>query len=146
MQISRNCGANMRFDAMFILGAIALINPGMVPGSSVVALAQARLQNSAVSAAQQGSNTEQANGSGGLQDAVILRSGTEVKLRFAQSLSSKHATVGEKVELRVEEDVKVDRTVVVPAGARVLGIVVQGRRTKSMATQRIWPSTSIISL
>ena len=45
----------MRFVATFVLGAIALINPGMVPGSSAVALAQARPQNSEDSAAPQGS-------------------------------------------------------------------------------------------
>ena len=120
---------------MFVSGAIALINPGMVPGSSV-ALAQARPQDSADSAAQQGFNAEEASGSGGLQDAVILRSGTEVKLTFAQSLSSKHATIGEKVELRVKEDVKVDRTVVVPAGARVLGIVVQGKKNEKYGNSK----------
>jgi hypothetical protein len=120
----------MKLVATFVLGAIVLSNPGLVPGSSVVGLAQARQRNSEDSAAQQGSKAEEANDRGGLQDAVILRSGTEVKLMFAQSLSSKHATVGEKIELRVEEDVKVDHTVFVPAGARVLGTVVHGKKNE----------------
>jgi hypothetical protein len=126
----------MRFIATFALSAIALINLGMVPGSSVAALAQIRPQNSEDSAAPQRSKTEEANDRGGLQDAVILRSGTEVKLAFAQSLSSKHATMGEKVELRVEEDVKVDRTVFVPAGARVLGTVVQGKKNEKYGNSK----------
>jgi len=126
----------MRFVATFVLSAIALINPGMIPGSSVVALAQARPQNSEDSAAPQGSEAEAKKGRNGLQDAVILRSGTEVTLAFAQSLSSKHATMGEKVELRIEEDVKVDGTVVVPARARVLGTVVQGKKNEKYGNSK----------
>ena len=126
----------MRFIAIFVLSASALINPGIVPGSSLVALAQTRPQNSADSNAQQGSKAEEANDRSGLQDAMILRSGTEVTLAFAQSLSSKHATMGEKVELRVEKDLKVDNKVVVPAGARVLGIVVQGKKNEKYGNSK----------
>ena len=126
----------MRFIATFVLGAIALSNPGAVPGSSLVVLAQARQQSPEDNAAQQGSKAEEAKDPGGLQGAVILKSGTEVKLMFAQSLSSKHATVGEKIELRVEEDVRVDHTVVVPAGARVLGTVVQGKKNEKYGNSK----------
>jgi hypothetical protein len=126
----------MRFVATFIIGAIALINPGMVPGSSVVSPAQVLPQNSEDSAAPQGTKAEEDKDRGELQDAVILRSGTEVKLMFAQSLSSKHATKGERIELRVEEDVKVDHTVVVLAGARVLGTVVQGKKNEKYGNSK----------
>jgi hypothetical protein len=126
----------MRFVTTFVLSAVILINPGMVPGLSFVVLDQAPMQNPEDGAAQQGSEAEEANDRGGLQDVVILRSGTEVKLMFAQSLSSKHATVGEKIELRVEEDVNVDHIVVVPAGARVLGTVVQGKKNEKYGNSR----------
>jgi hypothetical protein len=126
----------MRFVATFVLGAAILINPGMVPGLSVGVLAQARTQNSENGVAQQGSKAEEVTDHGGFQDAVVLRSGTGVTLTFAQSLSSKHATMGEKVELRVEEDVKVDHTVVVPAGARVLGTVVQGKKNEKYGNSK----------
>jgi hypothetical protein len=126
----------MRFVTTFVLSAIALTNAVVVPGSSVGALAQAWPQNPEDGAAQQGSEAEEANDRGGLQDAVILRSGTEVKLMFAQSLSSKHATMGEKIELRVEEDVRVDHTVVVPADARVLGTVVHGKKNEKYGNSK----------
>lgn len=61
-------------------------------------------------------------------EAQVLPAGTEVKLSFAQSLSSKHAVQGERVELRVAEDVVWDESVVIPAGARVLGTVTVGKR------------------
>jgi len=126
----------MRFIAAFGLSAIVLINPGVVPGSFMVVPAQVHPQDSEDSAAQQESKPEEAKDSGELQDAVILRSGTEVKLMFAQSLSSKHATVGEKIELRVEEDVRVDHTVVVPADARVLGTVVHGKKNEKYGNSK----------
>ncbi len=53
---------------------------------------------------------------------------TEIKLRMAQSLSSKHAVIGERVELTVAEDLAVDGWVVVPKGTRVLGTVKVGKK------------------
>lgn len=53
---------------------------------------------------------------------------TEVKLRMAQSLSSKHAVIGERVELTVAEELAVDGWVVVPKGTRVLGTVKVGKK------------------
>jgi len=69
-------------------------------------------------------------------DDKILKAGTEIKLVFAQALSSKHATIGEKVELRVAVDVAVDQIVVVPAGARVLGTVVQGKKNEKYGNSK----------
>ncbi len=58
----------------------------------------------------------------------VLKAGTAVKLVFAQSLSSKHVVTGEKIELRLAEDLKVGDEVVVAKGARVLGTVTQGKK------------------
>jgi hypothetical protein len=60
----------------------------------------------------------------------LLKAKTEVKLIFAQSISSKHAFTGEKVELRLADDVKVGDLVVIAKGARVLGTVVQGKKNE----------------
>jgi hypothetical protein len=113
-----------------------LSNPGVIPFLSVVAFSQARTLNSTNGDAQQESKTEDARDLRGAPDAVILKSGTEVRLTFAQNLSSKHATMGEKVELRVAEDVRIDHTVVVPAGARVLGTVVQGKKSEKYGNSK----------
>ena len=63
-------------------------------------------------------------------NVAIIEKGTEVDLVFAQSVSSKHAVVGEKVELRVANDVYFLSHVVIPKGARVLGTVVQGKKNE----------------
>lgn len=62
--------------------------------------------------------------------ALVLKKGTEVKIAFAQSLSSKHATIGEKVELRVIEDVRADDKVVIPKGVRAIGTVTTGKKNE----------------
>ncbi|HET7216868.1 MAG TPA: hypothetical protein VFJ02_02435 [Vicinamibacterales bacterium] len=64
----------------------------------------------------------------GAAQPQMLPAGTEVKLSFAQSLSSNHAVEGERVELRVAEDVRCGETVVIRAGSRVLGTVTVGKK------------------
>lgn len=66
----------------------------------------------------------------------LLRANTEVKLIFAQSISSKHAFTGEKVELRLANDVKVGDLVVIAKGARVLGTVVQGKKNEKRGNSK----------
>lgn len=61
---------------------------------------------------------------------VLLKEGTDVKLKLAQKLSSKSAFVGEPVELILAEDLKVGDAVVVKQGARVLGTVVAGKESE----------------
>ncbi len=57
---------------------------------------------------------------------------TEIKLRMAQSLSSKSAVMGERVELAVVNDVVVDGLVVVPKDTRVLGTVKVGKKREKI--------------
>ena len=66
----------------------------------------------------------------GAPGAQVLPAGTEVRLAFAQSLSSKHAVQGERVELRVAEDVMAGETPVIRAGTRVLGTVIVGKKNE----------------
>jgi hypothetical protein len=60
--------------------------------------------------------------------SIRLAAGTEITLKMAQSLSSKHAVIGERVELTVAEDIVVNDWVVVPKGTRVLGTVKVGKK------------------
>lgn len=60
--------------------------------------------------------------------AVRVPQGTPIKLKFAQSLTSKHVVVGDRVEMAVAEDLMVDGWVVVPQGTRVLGTVTVGKK------------------
>ena len=61
-----------------------------------------------------------------------LQRDTEIKLRMAQSLSSKSAVIGERVELAVADDVVVDGLVVVPKDTRVLGTVKIGKKREKV--------------
>jgi len=68
--------------------------------------------------------------------AIILKKGSEVRIAFAQSLSSKHATIGEKVELRVTENVLVDNNIVIPKSARAIGTVTTGKKNEKRGNSK----------
>lgn len=68
--------------------------------------------------------------------AIVLKKGSEVKIAFAQSLSSKHATIGEKVELRVTDDVLVDDQIVIPKGTRTIGTVTTGKKNEKRGNSK----------
>ncbi len=61
------------------------------------------------------------------EEFVTLPKGTAIDLKMAQTLTSKHAYVGERVELLVAEDVFVGAALVVPQNTRVLGTVRVGK-------------------
>ena len=117
----------MKFLALLILYAVLMNLAGAFPRMSLAALTPVPAQEQ-----EPGDDANQ----GGLPDGVSLKSGTEVKLVFAQSLSSKHAAMGERVELRVAEAVRVNSTIVVPEGARVIGTVVQGKKNEKRGNSK----------
>jgi len=63
------------------------------------------------------------------QSKHLLREGTEVKLKFAQSLSSKTATANDQVNLVLAEDVRVGRVVVARADAQAVGTISHAKRS-----------------
>lgn len=60
-------------------------------------------------------------------ETVVLPKGTEIKLVMAQALTSKHAYLGERVELKVADSVLVGNALLVPKNTRVLGTVTKGK-------------------
>src|SRR5215831_6254905 len=54
---------------------------------------------------------------------LVLKEGTDVKLKFAQDLSSKTAAENDPVNLVLDEDLKVGDVVVAKTGAKALGTV-----------------------
>jgi hypothetical protein len=62
----------------------------------------------------------------------LLKEGTEVKLKFAQDLSSKTATEGDPVNFSVDQDVTIGDTVVVRSGANAVGEVSRAERAGHM--------------
>lgn len=63
---------------------------------------------------------------------VVLKEGTEVKLKFAQDLSSKTATEGDPVNFTVDQDVLVGTTVVVRSGSGAVGEVTRAEKAGHM--------------
>jgi len=63
---------------------------------------------------------------------LILKEGADVKLKFAQDLSSKTATDDDPVNLVLDEDLKVGDVTVVKAGAKALGTVTHAKKAGMM--------------
>jgi hypothetical protein len=59
---------------------------------------------------------------------LMLKEGTDVKLKFADDLSSKTATEGDPVNLVLDEDLKVGEVVVVKAGAKATGTISHSKK------------------
>lgn len=63
---------------------------------------------------------------------LILKEGTDVKLKFAQALSSKTATDDDPVNLVLDEDLKVGDVTVAKAGAKAVGAVTNAKKAGMM--------------
>jgi hypothetical protein len=63
---------------------------------------------------------------------LVLREGTEVKLKFAQELSSKTAALDDAVALVLDEDLKVGDTVVARSGAKAVASVTNVKKAGMM--------------
>lgn len=66
---------------------------------------------------------------------VMLKQGTEVHLKLAQTMTSKTSTVGEPVEMVLAEDLKVGEDIVARKGARVLGKVIAGKQNEKQKSE-----------
>ncbi len=84
---------------------------------------------SSIAAAQSGPAT---GPGGGGAPKLTLKEGTDVKLKFAQDLSSKTATDDDPVNLVLDEDLKVGEVTVVKAGAKALGTVTHAKKAGMM--------------
>jgi len=67
-----------------------------------------------------------------LSAKLVLKEGTDVKLKFAQDLSSKTAVDDDPVNLVLDEDLKVGDVTVVKAGAKALGTVTHAKKAGMM--------------
>jgi len=63
---------------------------------------------------------------------LILKEGTDVKLKFSDDLSSKTANEGDPINLVLDEDLKVGDVVVVKAGAKATGTVTNAKKAGMM--------------
>lgn len=63
---------------------------------------------------------------------LLLREGTEVKLKFADDLTSKTATEGDPVNLVLDESIKVGDVVVAREGAKAVGTITNAKKAGMM--------------
>jgi hypothetical protein len=63
---------------------------------------------------------------------LVLKEGTDVKLKFSDDLSSKTANEGDPVNLVLDEDLKVGDVVVVKAGAKATGTITNAKKAGMM--------------
>jgi glucose/arabinose dehydrogenase len=63
---------------------------------------------------------------------LSLKEGTDVKLKFAQDLSSKTSNDDDPVNLVLDEDVKVGDVTVIKAGAKALGTITHAKKAGMM--------------
>jgi hypothetical protein len=63
---------------------------------------------------------------------LVLKEGTDVKLKFAQDLSSKTANDDDPVNLVLDEDLKVGDVTVCKAGAKAVGTVTHAKKAGMM--------------
>ena len=63
---------------------------------------------------------------------LVLKEGTDVKLKFAQDLSSKTAADDDPVNLVLDEDLKVGEVTVCKAGAKAVGTITHAKKAGMM--------------
>lgn len=106
----------MKFRHMTSL--LALVSLLALEGQMLL-LAQSGLLQDSGAAAQSGGK-------------LVLKEGTDVRLKFADELSSKTAAEGDPVNMILDEDIKVGDVVVVRAGAKALATVTNARKAGMM--------------
>lgn len=102
----------------------AMVVFGFVLSVSMVAAAQAQPQTMPTQQTQAQDSTPPAK--------LVLREGSDVKLKFAQSLSSKTAQEGDSVNLVLDEDLKVGDVTVAKAGAKAVGTITNSKKAGMM--------------
>lgn len=65
-------------------------------------------------------------------EKLILKDGSDVKLKFAEAISSKTATEGDSVNLVLDEDLKIGNVVVAKAGSKAVGTVTHAKKAGMM--------------
>ena len=101
--------------------------------SSIAAAQSGPATTQAAQPAAQGSQAVQPSAQAAEAPAKLtLKEGTDVKLKFAQDLSSKTATDDDPVNLVLDEDLKVGEVTVVKAGAKALGTVTHAKKAGMM--------------
>ena len=63
---------------------------------------------------------------------LVLKDGSDIHLKFAESITSKTATEGDTVNLRLDEDLKIGEFVVARAGSKAVGTITHAKKAGMM--------------
>lgn len=99
---------------------------------SLAAAEGARAQEPATPPQPQTPSMPAAPAAAAVAGRLILKEGTEVKLKFLDALSSRTATDGDPVNLELDEPLKVGDVVVVKPGAKAVGEVTNAKKAGMM--------------
>jgi hypothetical protein len=88
--------------------------------------------SSLVTFGQDATQTQQPSATASAPAKLVLKEGTDVKLKFAEDLSSKTANEGDPVNLTLDEDLKVGDVVVAKAGCKATGTISNAKKAGMM--------------
>lgn len=100
--------------------------------SPIVVAQTAPAPAQAPSPAQSSTPSQQPQAAADAPAKLVVKEGTDVKLKFAQDLSSKTAAEDDPVNLVLDEDLKVGDVVVAKAGAKSVGMVTHVKKAGMM--------------
>lgn len=110
----------------------ASLNAPLLLISLIASQATPAPTQSPASAAQSSAAPQQPQAAADAPAKLVVKEGTDVKLKFAQDLSSKTAAEDDPVNLVLDEDLKVGDVVVAKAGAKALGTVTHVKKAGMM--------------
>jgi hypothetical protein len=122
------------FHKLVSLVAIASLTIALEPAALAQQStpAQSSTPASGTSPASEASPSKPAEPAAVSSAKVMLKDGTPVNLKFAQTVSSKTAAVGDTVEFVLDEDLAVGQTVVANKGAKALGTITNAKKSGMM--------------
>ena len=117
----------MRFNLLLVLLVLAL-SSALLAQQSQPATAEPVKATQAEPAPAEPAPAPAASAS----EKLVLKDGSDVHLKFAESVSSKTATEGDTINLVLDEDLKIGNVVVAKAGSKAVGTVTHAKKAGMM--------------
>jgi hypothetical protein len=111
-----------------LLSLTIALEPAALAQQSQSTSAQSSTATSGTSTAPEATPSKAAEPAADPSAKVVLKDGTPVNLKTAQTISSKTAVVGDTVELVLDEDLAVGQTVVAKKGAKAVGTISSSKK------------------
>ena len=117
---------NAKLTSSLIIGQIRNSKTNFdLSTSQMIRLSQAGVPEEIIAAMRKASNGPNLNATG---NAVKLADGEKLRLVLAEDISSATANVGDRVNFKVAEDLKVGDTVVISKGASAVGSITEAKK------------------